>query len=207
MTDGPLYRRFSLGLDLGPPGEFTALAAVEQSWPGDQYSVRHLRRWPPGTPYPAIADDVVTLTADRRLCGTLLAVDQTGVGRPVAELLETAAGAYTLTRVIVTAGHTAGWNDDRARLVPKRDLVGVLQVLLQTRRLQIASGLPEAATLKRELLAFRAKTPAAGAETTDSWRDRPHDDLVLAVALACWVGEWTGLPCTAVPVAICHRAW
>ena len=92
-------------------------------------------------------------------------------------------------RVIVSAGHTAAWSDDWARLVPKRDLVGTLQVLLQSRRLQIASGLPEAANLERELLAFRAKTPAAGAETSDSWRERPHDDRVLAVAVTAWLGE------------------
>jgi hypothetical protein len=209
METSRCYRRYVLGLDLGPPGEPTALAVAEQHWPGRDahIHVRHLHRWVPGTPYPQIVADVVTLTKDRSLHGALLAVDQTGVGRPVAELVEKAVGAYQTTRMVVTAGHAAEWTDDRARLVPKRDLVGVLQVLLQTRRLRVANQLPEAATLERELLTFRAKTPAAGAETVESWRERPHDDLVLAVAFACWLGEWTGPPCTQVPVVIGRRAW
>ena len=183
------------------------MAVAEQNWPADHYQVRHLRRWPPGTAYPQIVADVVGMTAAPPFWGALLAVDQTGVGRPVAQLLER-VGVYSLTRVIVTAGHTAGWNDDRARLVPKRDLVGVLQVLLQARRLRVAGQLPEATVLERELLKFRAKTPAAGAETVDSWRERPHDDLVLAVALACWLGEWIGPPCTNDdPMILSRRAW
>jgi hypothetical protein len=103
--------------------------------------------------------------------------------------------------------YAAGWAEDGARLVPKRDLVGVLQVLFQTRRLRIADQLPESSTLERELLAFRAKTPTAGAEVAEAWRERPHDDLVLAVAFACWLGEWIGPPCTAVPVVVGLRAW
>jgi hypothetical protein len=194
--------RYMLGLDLGPPGQPTALAAAEQHWPGPDahYHVRHLRRWPPGTPYPQVVTDVVKMTSAPPLCGARLAVDQTGVGRPVAELLERAVGAYELTRVVVSSGYAAGWAEDGARLVPKRDLVGVLQVLLQARRLRVASQLPETALLERELLAFRAKTPTAGAEVAEVWRERPYDDLVLAVAFACWLGEWIGLPCTAEPV-------
>jgi hypothetical protein len=91
--------------------------------------------------------------------------------------------------------------------VPKRDLVGVLQVLLQTRRLRIASQLPEATILERELLAFRAKTPTSGAEVAEAWRERPHDDLVLAVAFACWLGEWIGPPADDQPAVCGRRAW
>ncbi len=184
--------RYILGLDLGPPGEHTALATIEAEHrlgKDAHYHVRHLRRWPPGTSYPRIVADGVQMTNEPPLRGTLLAVDQTGVGRPVAEILEQ-AGPYELTRVIVSSGHAAGWAEDGARLVPKRDLVGILQVLLQSRRLRIAGQLPEAAILEQELLCFRAKTPTAGVEDAEAWRERPHDDLVLAVALACWLGNW-----------------
>jgi hypothetical protein len=201
--------RYVLGLDLGPPGDHTALAAAEEHWLGKDahYHVRHLRRWPPGTPYPQIVAEVVRMTNDRPLCGSRLVVDQTGVGRPVAELLERPGGAYQLTRAVVSSGYAAGWAEDGARLVPKRDLVGVLQVLLQTRRLRVANQLPEAPVLERELLTFRAKTPTAGVEVAEAWRERPHDDLVLAVAFACWLGEWIGPPCTAVPMVFGWRAW
>jgi hypothetical protein len=29
-----------------------------------------------------------------------------------------------------------------------------------------------------------------GNETMESWRESEHDDLVLALALACWTAEW-----------------
>jgi hypothetical protein len=43
--------------------------------------------------------------------------------------------------------------------------------------------------LARELQTFKIKMTAAGNETLESWRERDHDDLVLAVALAAWAGE------------------
>jgi hypothetical protein len=40
--------------------------------------------------------------------------------------------------------------------------------------------------LADELLAFRAKISARGHHTSEAWRESDHDDLVLALALACW---------------------
>jgi hypothetical protein len=199
--------RYLLGLDLGPPGEPTALAAVQQSWVDcdAHYDVRHLQRWPPGTPYRQIVDDLVKLTNEGPLCGADLLVDQTGVGRPVAKLFERACGCFETRRVVVTSGYADAWSDDGAQLVPKRDLVGTLQVLFQARSLRVAGQLSHAADLERELLSFRAKTPLAGAETAEAWRERPHDDLILAVAFACWRGERIGPPSTELPFVICSR--
>jgi hypothetical protein len=36
------------------------------------------------------------------------------------------------------------------------------------------------------MLQFRAKTQPSGADTYESARERDHDVVVLAVALACW---------------------
>jgi hypothetical protein len=58
---------------------------------------------------------------------------------------------------------------------------------LQGRRLQIAD-LPERPLLAEELAAFQMRPPPPGA-SYESFRERPHDDLVLAVALAAWTGE------------------
>jgi hypothetical protein len=41
----------------------------------------------------------------------------------------------------------------------------------------------------RELQQFQVKITAAANETFGVWRDGQHDDLVLAVALACWWAE------------------
>ena len=70
--------------------------------------------------------------------------------------------------------------------VPKRDLVTNLQVLLQSGRLKIAGQLPESRTLTDELLNFKVKIDIRTAhDSYEAWREGVHDDLVLAVALAC----------------------
>ena len=68
-------------------------------------------------------------------------------------------GGTPLYPVLITAGdHTSQergiWH------VPKRALVGQLQVCLQSERLKVAATLPEAATLTRELLNFKIKITA-----------------------------------------------
>jgi hypothetical protein len=66
--------------------------------------------------------------------------------------------------------------------------VGRLQVLLQTGRLKIAHVLPEAEVLVKEWLACHVKITTTAHDTSGAWRDGTPDDLVLAVALACWYG-------------------
>jgi hypothetical protein len=68
-------------------------------------------------------------------------------------------------------------------------LVSVLQVLLQTGRLRVSSALAEAQTLANELVQFRLKLTPKGHDSYEAWREGDHDDCVLAVAMACWVGE------------------
>jgi hypothetical protein len=178
------------GLDLGQASDFSALAVLERAGRAGRrvYAVRHLERFVLGTPYPAICERVVDLFGQPPLSGRPLAVDQTGVGRAVVDMLYRARPKATIRPITITAGSAAvpdgaGWH------VPKKELVGVLQVLLQSRRLQVARSLPEAAALVRELEAFRVKITAAANETFEAWRERDHDDLVLAVAMACWLGE------------------
>ena len=104
-------------------------------------------------------------------------------GRPVVDLLWQAG--MRAVSVTITSGQrvTGGLNSWR---VPKRDLVTNLQVLLQSHRLRIAADLPLADALADEMLDFRVRVSDAG---HDSWGGRDHDDLVLALAVACWLGE------------------
>jgi hypothetical protein len=41
----------------------------------------------------------------------------------------------------------------------------------------------------RELSGFQVKVPSATEEELGAWREGAHDDLVLAVAVAAWIGE------------------
>jgi hypothetical protein len=152
------------------------------------YALRHLERFPLGTSYPDICARIVELFAEPPLTGGTLVVDQTGVGRAVVDMICRARPRAKIRAITITAGHDvvpdgAGWH------VPKKELVGVLQVLLQSHRLQVARALPMAAVLVKELETFRVKITASANETFEAWRERDHDDLVLAAALAAWVGE------------------
>ena len=60
--------------------------------------------------------------------------------------------------------------------------------MLESRRLKIAPTLPDAAVLVRELETFQTKTTLT-VDDALSWRDGPHDDLVLAVGVAVWLAE------------------
>jgi hypothetical protein len=159
----------------------------------NHYAASYLERLPTGTPYPAQVERVKALH-DRLKDDTggapLLVVDQTGVGRPVVDMLR--AAELKPVAVTITGGDAVS-RDGLDYRVPKRDLVSVVQVLLQSERLKIARALPEAQTLTSELLAFKVSISLKGHDSYGNdvgpWRENPHDDLVLAVALACWYGE------------------
>jgi hypothetical protein len=57
---------------------------------------------------------------------------------------------------------------------------------MQQGGLQIAEGMKEGATLVKEMAEMRVKVSGSGNEQFGAWRDGEHDDLVLAVSLACW---------------------
>jgi hypothetical protein len=67
-------------------------------------------------------------------------------------------------------------------------------VLLQTKRLKIPTHLPEAQTLLKKMTNFQVRISQAGHDSYGAWREGTHDDLLLAVALACWAAEKKVLP-------------
>jgi hypothetical protein len=177
------------GLDVGLAQQSTALAVLERTEardprapgrPSRHYAVRHLERFPLGTPLPDVAAPP--------LREGMLAVDVTAVGLPVIGLLSRHRVAARLRPVVVTGGHHAQMDDAGGWLVPKKALISSLQVLLQSRRLKVAPSLPDAQVLVQELESFRMKVTVSQSEA-EEWRERPHDDLVLAVAVAAWEEE------------------
>jgi hypothetical protein len=197
MNEASVRIDYFTGLDLGQAGEFTALAVLERTLgrdpqdtqrPAWQYAVRHLERFPLGTAYYAVLEYVAARFQKPPLEGTCLILDQTTVGRPVADTFRRSPLRALVRAVVLTGGHTRTY-ERGCHGVPKRELASVLQMALQERRLQIADQLPHAQTLCQELLAFRPKVRAVSDATVADWRERPHDDLVFAAALAVWMAE------------------
>jgi hypothetical protein len=161
-----------VGVDLGQQRDYTAITVVERGYvpAGEMYNaeyhhrgnlihaarqpvrleyrVRHLQRPALGTSYVEVVRGVVELL--KRLASpgehAALAVDTTGVGRPVADMLRTRLKewldgmperrAYSLSTcwITITGGDSVTRTEGGLR-VPKRDLISAPLVLMQNERL------------------------------------------------------------------------
>ena len=212
-----------VGVDLGQQRDPTAICVVERGYvPAGalfnarywhrgreihaarepvrlEYHVRHLERPPLGTSYVDVVGrilELLTSLGDREL---VLAVDTTGVGRPVADMLKARLNEWLEKRqeneitsawITITGGDSVTKAEGGGLRVPKRDLASAPLVLMQNKQLKIAAEMPLADTLIRELLNFKVKINiVTGHDSYEAWREGDHDDLVLAVAMTCWCGE------------------
>ena len=194
--------RYYVGVDLGQKQDHTAIAVVEReeivgtrrdpvTWALDKrvvYTVRYLERMPLGISYVDVVETLTRLVRNIRLTTQCeMAVDATGVGAPIIDMLRRARMGCNLYPVTITGGDRQhcdayGWR------VPKRDLVTGLQALFETGGLELARGLEDGEELVQELREMKVKVTLGGHESFEAWRSGAHDDLVLAVALACWRG-------------------
>jgi hypothetical protein len=187
--------KYVLGADLGQSSDPTAIAVIEHTHAFREYArggsdqhedifaVRHLARLPLGLSYPAVVQEVALLLARPPLVGNCeLVVDETGVGRAVADIFDTAGLAPT--RVTITAGADQSFVNGSWH-VSKQALISTLDARLHTGELGFAAELTEAGTMAEELKDFRRKVSVAGRYTFEA-RVGKHDDLVLAVAIALW---------------------
>jgi hypothetical protein len=179
--------RFVLGIDLGQAHDYTALVVLERA--GNELHARHLERLPLGVSYPDQVAQIVALVGSQPLArDVLVAVDGTGVGRAVTDLLRTALGPLRtpLVAITITGGIAASRSGSRWS-VPKRDLIASAQIALQTKRLKVASSLASAQTLVDELTSYRIAISDDGRDSYGNGREAPNDDLVLALAIGTYV--------------------
>jgi len=185
---------YIMGVDLGQVADYTAISILEifknekKEGYKREFDLRHLERPELGTSYPKIIERVNELLYRPPLLGnSFLVVDQTGVGRAVVDMF-IAAGVKPIP-ITITGGTTVSFNVNEYH-VPKRDLIVTLQVTFQDGRLKIAKGLTLRDIFKQELKDFRIKINLATAhDSYGAWREGQHDDIVLSVALACWLGN------------------
>ena len=145
---------YPVGLDLGQSQDFTALAVMQRvnaptrkengyddgPIKAAHYHIRHLERFRLGTPYPAVVERTQELLRHEPLAKAhKLVIDGTGVGVAVVDMFR--QKWLVPTSIAITGGDTVTRDGGNYR-VPKRDLVGVMQVLLQSERLKVAEELP-----------------------------------------------------------------
>ncbi len=174
------------------------------------YDLVYLERPKLGTPYDKIARRVAKLCLKLEPKGAFdeigqltLAVDGTGVGRGVVDMLnrefrERAARGTYVPRVdfrpVTVTGSNSTVRRPRTRRdywsVPKKDLVFPAVTAFQQKKLRIAKDVQDKKALVNELTNYKRKiNVATGNLSFEPWRESDHDDLLFAVALALW--GWT----------------
>ena len=110
--------RYFVGVDFGQSKDHTAIAVLERAettgardavqfaWKKEvSLQLRYLERVPLGTPYTEVVRRVVQVTQWHEIaCRCRLAVDGTGVGRPVVDLLRRERPGCVVMAVNITGG-------------------------------------------------------------------------------------------------------
>ena len=190
-----------IGLDLGQRRDFTAIAVVAVTdvilgqepvaynfIRRSELRIVHLARIPLGSPYsglPPVLHRVVDQTRQLANAKPTLAVDATGPGTPVVEMIRNAGLDASLLPALITGGESSGRKPvNGVYSIARRDLLSILRVAIETGRLK---GAPTLA-LKDELL-----SELRTLEAESAYHARDHDDLVFAVALALWAAKIRGV--------------
>lgn len=181
---------YAIGFDPAALADRSAIIILERHRlrESTEWHVVQGLRFPMGKSYVAQAKSMreVKDTLDNR-GGASMAVDATGVGQAVADILQDKGVDFE--RVTITGGgeETIGKSSVH---VPKAALVTLLARTLQERRL-IVCRFPEAEVFRKELSSFQMKRRASGREGYEA-AGGATDDLVMAAALALWSGERNG---------------
>lgn len=193
---------FYIGLDLGREQDHTAIVVVERVEQRRAFSeprfvalhVRHAEQAPLGTPFAWVVERTRELLSHPELLGNcMLAVDATGLGAPVVEMLRAGRIGCDIRPVKITGGERSNSYPSTGGTVwtvPKQDLISRLQVLLEREELKIAKELEERGRLVKELMSMRM-TPGQRRGRVKYGADGcgEHDDLAIALSLACWAAS------------------
>lgn len=186
---------YVIGASVGVMAQPSSIAVIEQvshHEAGERelkdMRLRHLERLSLAATYPDLAQRLRAirdgLESKEQGGGTEMLLDVTGTGSSVFEFFE--KEDLRPIQVWITAGSGEIETKPRKWRIAKLELVGALQVMFNSDKLKVASGLELAPALAEELQNFRLKTPSANGDDLESWRSGKSDDLVFASALATW---------------------
>lgn len=195
MNLGPPLRphrnHFFFGLDLGQRSDHSALVILERvleltgEFDHARYAhcsvtrlyLRHAERFPLHFPYlsipNAILDTYPALEPNSFQAAPTpktIAIDASGVGVPVVELIQAAPMHASILPITITSGAEPNHNN-----VPRAALLSNLRILLETGALRLSPSAVHYKQLFKELKTVSATAPNSA-----------HDDLAFALALAAW---------------------
>jgi hypothetical protein len=209
---GPVTKAVRVGVDIGQKVDPSAICVAELQERGTvrdsvgqlvergqiHYVVRHLQRLPLGTPYPAVVDRLLQICdkLEQRRHKVEIRLDATGLGAPLVDLFRERSAAWRLGHAIVghgrrslvpvylTGSDRATIEDGELRL-GKAPMVSRLQVLLQQELIHLPDT-AEAEAMRSELANFEIRVNENAHAQFGAFKTGTHDDLVVALGLACW---------------------
>ena len=197
---------FAIGLDLGQKRDHTAIVVVERQrrhrylvGPDKELLVRAAERLPLGMAYGEIVEVVRHVVrvlsvqlGPQEVCK--LAVDATGVGKPVVDALREAQLGCSMTAVTITRGDKQHYRsgEGSAMNVPKQNLIAGLQLALDQGELRMMRNL-------RTSHLFNAAVGAGSGGVADCGEDGGGGDVAAGVtgcadaaAGGGWGADWGG---------------
>jgi hypothetical protein len=191
---------FLVGLSVGQGAQPTGMAVLERHKPESgapaTYVCCYLRRWlPPATAYTALLAHLRRMFGDTELAGGYLIVE----AGPSTKALLTFLRRNQLSAKIQAVEVKTSAEDRKVeglRKVAKGTVIETARQVLQEDRLvfdrqtsrEVTATTPPAQTVYHALANYPYNEAATVNEAFAS-RDGEYDDLVLALALACWYGE------------------
>lgn len=202
MSERTPEPEFLVGLSVGQGVQPTGIAVLERhsrSRPGGSrnYTCCFLRRWlPPATAYPVLVRNLTTMLCGTQLTGHDLIVEAGPGIRAVVAYLRKQRLQTGIQPVELKASAEDGFVEGLWR-VTKASVIETTRLALQEGRLvfdnlmppEVMATTPSAQTIYQALLHYPYnKTPVANDAFAS--REGADDDLILAVGLACWYGEF-----------------
>ena len=185
--------------------DYSAVACIElRHAPSGarHHYVKYLKRFPLNTTYTNISAMLARIDTQLRAIAKgagkeadiTWAVDASGVGEGVCELIEQAMPLSDIYRVYITGGinATIAYQNRQVRL-PKGQLVSRLLAAFDSDRIYISKRSKEMDAVLDELENFEIKVSDEGRDSYSA-KIGSHDDLIIALGLSCWMASQVGEP-------------
>ncbi|MEI7827661.1 MAG: hypothetical protein WCI87_07715 [Euryarchaeota archaeon] len=194
-----IIARYFCGVDLGKRRDPSTVAVLEQrKAPSGRahYYVKHLKRFALKMLYTDIATTLKKMDAQLQTHAAkkgkkaviTWVLDCGGVGEGVAEMVEKAMPGAQIIKVYLTGGVNPTI-DRREVHLPKAQMVSTLVALFDGHFLHLTKRSQEIEAIKEELQNYELRVSDEGRDSFGAFKTGQFDDLVTALALACWAGQ------------------
>ena len=175
------------GLDLGRRQDPSAISILERSHESTgrldptsfeielrlRFVLRHVETFPLGTHYFEIVRRIRNLVQGAGPLKTLV-VDASGVGAPIVEAFRAVRLGANLIPITITGSGHPHPDPHGGYLVPRRDLISNLRILMERGLLKIPPAIHGKDALIKELIHLKDN------------QGQHHDDLAISLTLAAW---------------------